>query len=164
MAHSSPGFICDSMLGRLAKKLRMLGFDTLFVPDADIPALLDMAALYKRIVLTRRGAFLKMPLPAAVSHIFIRSNDPAKQLEQVMASCGLNETDLTPFSMCLRCNARLMPISKQEAVGQVPDYVLSTVADFSACPQCGRIFWKGTHYNRMAEGLKKKEKHPGSGW
>ena len=155
MAHSTPAFICDSMLGRLAKNLRMLGFDALYDRDAGLKALLDAAEQQRRILLTRRTALLKKKPVQAAPHIFIRSNDPAVQLREVIAACDLTATDTAPFSVCLRCNARLAAISKQAALGHVPEYVFATVAEFTACPQCGRIYWKGTHYARMTEELKK---------
>ena len=155
MAHSTPAFICDCMLGRLAKNLRMLGFDTLYSRDASLKSLLDSAVRRQRILLTRRTAFLKKKPEQPAAYFFIRSNAPAQQLQEVRTACGLTTADMAPFSVCLRCNARLAAIAKQAALGNVPEYVFTTVAEFSSCPQCGRIYWKGTHYARMAGELEK---------
>lgn len=153
MARSRPAFTCDRMLGRLAKSLRMLGFDALYARDAGLQALVLQAAGQQRTLLTRRSALLKQKPGSASPHVFIRSNDPHEQLREVLAACDLTAADMAPFSRCLRCNAPLAPLPRREAVGRVPDYVLSTALRFSACPRCGRVYWRGTHYQAMRRRL-----------
>lgn len=153
MSLTSPAFICDRMLGRLAKKLRMLGLDTLYAPGAGLRSLSEQAAAQHRMLLTRRTALLQYKPGHEAPHICIRSNDPAEQLREVLAACGLTAADMAPFSRCLRCNAPLAALPRHEAGGRVPDYVFSTARRFSACPKCGRIYWRGTHYDAMRRRL-----------
>lgn len=142
-------FICDSMLGRLAKSLRMLGFDTLYARCLTPQRLMQSSVEQQRIILTRRSAFLKNP-PTG-SCIYIRSNNPEEQLRQVIAACGgRSQALIRPFTICLRCNVPLADLAKEAAAGRVPDYVFATVDHFAACASCGRVYWKGTHYQNMA--------------
>jgi uncharacterized protein len=153
MPYTALQFICDSMLGRLAKNLRMLGFDTLYERLLNPQALMQKALEQKRIILTRRTVFTKSA--AADSIVYIRSNDPKEQLREVVTACGISGAVFRPFTICLRCNAPLADLAKEAAAGRVPDYVLSTVDHFAACPSCGRVYWRGTHYANMDDRIVK---------
>ena len=142
-------FICDSMLGRLAKSLRMLGFDTLYARCLTPQALMQTALDQQRIILTRRTSFLNNK--KAADFCFIQSNDPEGQLREVVAACSIKKAALRPFTICLRCNVPLADLAKEAAAGRVPDYVFATVDHFAACPSCCRVYWKGTHYANMAD-------------
>jgi hypothetical protein len=146
-------FLCDSMLGRLAKNLRMLGFDALYAHCLTPQQLLQSAMDQQRIILTRRSVCMKSASTGTC--IYIRSNDPDEQLRQVIAACGIVKTLIKPFTICLRCNVPLTGLSKEAAAGRVPDYVLTTVEHFAACNSCGRVYWKGTHYANMADAILK---------
>jgi hypothetical protein len=139
MPHTALRFICDSMLGRLAKNLRMLGFDTLYDSGCNARNLVRTGAKQQRII----------SKPAA-SILFLHSNDPKDQLREVIAACSIDKAAVHPFSLCLRCNVKLAAITKEAAEGLVADYVYATVEQFAACPSCGRLYWKGTHYSDMA--------------
>lgn len=146
-------FLCDSMLGRLAKNLRMLGFDTLYAHCLTPQQLLQLSMEQERIILTRRSIFLKRTSTDAC--IYIRSNDSEEQLRQVIAACGIVKNLIKPFTICLRCNVPLAGLAKEAAAGRVPDYVFTTVDYFAACNSCGRVYWKGTHYANMADRMYK---------
>ncbi len=146
-------FICDSMLGRLAKSLRLLGFDALYARCLTPQQLMHSSVEQQRIILTRRSFFLK--ITSNRSCIYLQSNDPDQQLRQVIAECGIVKAFIRPFTLCLRCNFPLSGLSKEAAAGRVPDYVLTTVDNFAACTCCGRVYWKGTHYANMAEAILK---------
>lgn len=147
----TPEFAADRTLGKLAKWLRLMGFDTLFEGDAAGGGFRE-AAGRNRILLTRmrrrRGA------PAAET-IFIESDDPRQQIREVIAHLNLDPSLLEPFSRCLRCNQKLDNIDPVDAYGRVPDYIWETHADFSRCPGCGRIFWPGSHVQRSRRQLAK---------
>ena len=153
MPDAAPRFICDSMLGRLAKSLRMLGFDTLYARPLGPQALMQTAFDQQRIILSRRTVFSKSA--STVSSVSIRSNAPEEQLREVMTACDISGAVIRPFTICLRCNAPLADLAREAAAGRVPDYVLATVDHFAACPCCGRVYWKGTHYRNMADGILK---------
>jgi uncharacterized protein len=153
MPETALRFICDSMLGRLAKNLRMLGFDTPYARCLTPRQLMQSALEQQRILLTRRRAFLKSI--ATGFCIFMRSNDPEEQMRQVIAECSSAKALIRPFTICLRCNDPLSGIAKEAAAGRVPDYVFTTVDHFAACTSCGRVYWKGTHYANMADRILK---------
>ncbi|MBN2107486.1 MAG: Mut7-C RNAse domain-containing protein [Deltaproteobacteria bacterium] len=146
-------FICDSMLGRLAKSLRMLGFDTLYTHCLTPQQLVQLSMEQQRIILTRRSACMQSS--PTVSCIYIRSNDPDEQLRQVIAASGIVKALIRPFTICLSCNVPLTGLAKEAAAGRVPDYVFTTVDNFAACNACGRVYWKGTHYANMEDRMKK---------
>ncbi len=146
-------FLCDSMLGRLAKSLRMLGFDTLYARCLTPQQLRRSSVEQQRIILTRRSAFLNSTSTGAC--IYMRSNDPEEQLRQVIDACGITKALIRPFTICLRCNVMLAGLAKEAAAGRVPDYVFTTVDHFAACTACGRVYWKGTHYANMADRILK---------
>ena len=150
MAGPEQKFICDSMLGRLAKGLRMLGFDTLYARTLNPQSLVQTAVDQQRVILTRRTTFTKSS--PAVSILYMHSNSPKEQLREVIGACSL-AASIKPFTICLRCNAALAAIEKEAAAGHVPDYVYATVEQFSACPSCGRVYWKGSHYANMADDI-----------
>jgi uncharacterized protein with PIN domain len=134
------------MLGRLAKWLRLLGYDTLYSNSADDLSLLRIAQAEDRVLLTRDRALARQ---RGVRSLFIESQDLPAQLRQVQAAIGAPaEGSLT---RCAVCNARLEAIEKADVEHRVPPYVFQTQNAFRRCPQCGRIYWAATHVERMRE-------------
>lgn len=143
-------FVADAHLGALARFLRMLGFDTVYdntIIDRDI---VDLAAHEHRIVLTRDRELLKHR--EIMRGRFVHATKPEAQLEEVAARYAL-ALNMRPFTLCLRCNLRLEPISRQDVAGRVPDRIAGHYAEFWRCPGCERIYWKGSHWSRMCETL-----------
>jgi uncharacterized protein len=135
-------FALDSSLGKLAKWLRILGFDSVYVPGNPKESLLFYGT-EGRILLTRT---LKIQALNPGHHLlFIRFNNPRDQLHQVISDLKLNFSDINPFSRCIRCNVSLHEIPKKQIRSFVPDYVYETQIDFRKCPSCNRIYWPGTH-------------------
>jgi uncharacterized protein with PIN domain len=139
-------FIADAHLGGLAPLLRLAGFDTLYdnhYPDADIEAL---AAKERRIVLTRDRELLKR---RGITHgCYVRSLKPREQLREVFARFELTAS-AQPFRLCLTCNAPLRRIAKDEVGDRAPEGVLERHHRFVTCDVCRRVFWEGTHWQRM---------------
>ena len=139
-------FIADAHLGGLAPLLRLAGFDTLYdnhYPDADIEAL---AAEQQRIVLTRDRELLKR---RSITHgCYIRTLRPREQLREVFERLDLAGS-AQPFRLCLMCNVPLRRIPKEEVGTRAPDGVLERHAQFVTCDVCRRVFWEGTHWQRM---------------
>ena len=143
-------FIVDDMLGKLAKWLRILGYDTIyhtFMPDAD---LLAMATRERRTLLTRDTELLKRE--AIGPHLFIEYDAPKQQLRQVVQALHL-DTKRFLFSRCLICNERIVPVDREKVADRVPAYTYATQEGFSQCPTCGRIYWAGTHHQKAREWL-----------
>ena len=139
-------FIADAHLGGLAPLLRLAGFDTLYdnhYPDADIEAL---AATQQRIVLTRDRELLKR---RAITHgCYVRTLRPREQLREVFERLDLAGS-AQPFRVCLMCNAPLRRLAKDEVGDRAPDGVLERHKQFVTCDVCRRVFWEGTHWQRM---------------
>jgi hypothetical protein len=140
-------FLADRMLGKLAKYLRMLGFDTFYFTDQEACPLIERAAKENRIILTRDTALRKIAPPS--SSLFIAENLPFNQLLEVVRTFGITSGELQPFSRCLRCNQGLINKSPEAVASAVPHYVLELHQKFSVCPRCGRVYWEGSHKNRM---------------
>ena len=140
----SPKFVVDGMLGRLAKWLRVLGYDTVYHPTPDDSQLVRMARAEGRILLTRDRALARR---RGLRCLLIESEHLADQRRQVIAELGLT-TDGS-FSRCPLCNTPLQHIARTAAEPRVPAHVFRTHQRFSLCPQCDRVYWPGTHRARM---------------
>jgi hypothetical protein len=152
-AGEQPRFLADGMLGRLARWLRILGYDAAYDPGED-EDLLARAWQEGRILLTRDTHLLRRRrLPA---HLFIQSDHVLEQVRQVLSALGLPRT-AGPARRCLRCNVVIEPCSKDEVAGRVPEFVWSRHQAFWRCPACERIYWPGTHRQRMEEALRALE-------
>jgi uncharacterized protein with PIN domain/sulfur carrier protein ThiS len=139
-------FVLDVHLGRLAKLLRMLGFDSLYSNSYSDDTLARIARDQGRIILTRDRELLKRSI---ISHGYcLRSDQPLEQLVEVLKRFDLQER-IVPFSRCLRCNSLLQSVDPQDLPDSVPAYVARTYRRFSACPDCGRVFWRGSHWQHM---------------
>jgi len=139
-------FIVDGMLGRLAKWLRILGYDTLYDPRLDDPQLVRIARAEGRILLTRDHELTRRK---NLQVILIESEVLEEQLDQLHEQLGIDAQN--PFQRCPVCNAPLEPVPKDWAWGQVPPYVFVTQAEFRLCPECNRFYWRGTHWEHMRE-------------
>jgi hypothetical protein len=139
-------FIADSMLGRLAKWLRILGYDTVYFPRIEDRLLLKIAREEDRILLTRDTRLVKVR--GLKRFLLLKDNDTFKQLKKVITTLRLNpcvDACISPLIRCPLCNTPLNRASKEKARGRVPNYVYNTVEDFKHCPGCNRFYWKGTH-------------------
>jgi uncharacterized protein with PIN domain len=146
----APRFLADAMLGRLAKWLRILGYDAAYFPGED-DDLLRQARGEGRILLTRDTRLLRRRgLPA---HVFIESDHVTDQLRQVVGALRL-DPESPPERRCVRCNVILESRPKAEILGLVPEFVWSHHETFWGCPRCRRIYWAGTHRRRMEEAIR----------
>ena len=141
-------FVADSMLGRLAKWLRIVGYDTLYFRDAPDGRLVALARREGRILLTRDTRLLLRRRLCPM--LFIHDDQVWNQLKQVTRELGLTMGERLG-SRCLRCNHSLEPLAKERAEGRVPAYVFRRHDLFFYCEECGRIFWGGTHLHHMEE-------------
>lgn len=141
-------FVLDGHLGRLARHLRMLGFDARWRADAPDDELAAVSVAERRVLLTRdRGLLMRR----AVTHgVLIRATDPLRQLAEVVERLDLRRA-LAPFTRCLRCNAPLEEVAKDEVAPSLPPRVRERHDAFRRCPGCGRVYWAGTHHRRMEQ-------------
>ena len=142
-----PRFVVDVNLGRLAWLLRLLGFDVWWSNDADDKTLTDISLERQRILLTRDRGLLKR---RAITHgLFVRSDNPEEQALDVIRSLDLRQR-LAPLTRCVRCNGKLAPAAKDEVIDQLEPLTRRYYDEFSRCTQCGRIYWPGSHYEKLA--------------
>ncbi len=139
----APRFVVDAMLGRLARWLRLLGWDVVFDPFADDPEIAALAAREDRIVLTRDRGLLARKLVRR--GLYVDSEELGAQLRQVLAACGLEAAPERMFTRCVACNTPVEDVSAESVRGRVPPFVLAHHDRFRRCPGCARIFWGGTH-------------------
>ncbi|HEX4598800.1 MAG TPA: Mut7-C RNAse domain-containing protein [Burkholderiaceae bacterium] len=143
-------FIADAHLGGLAHRLRLLGFDTLYHNHFDDHEIEQLAGVQQRIVLTRDRQLLKR---RSITHgCFVRALQPQQQLREVVDRLDLAGA-AQPFTRCLRCNGMLRPAPKDRIAAAVPPGVLERYPRFSMCDGCARVFWEGSHWRRMREGV-----------
>lgn len=145
-----PRFVVDINVGKLARWLRLMGYDTLLFNEIDDGQMVKMALADNRIILTRDTQFLKRKAITGgrVKALLIAGEKPEQQLKQVITRFNLDH-EHAPFSLCLECNARLIDRAKEELRDTVPPYVYKTQQYFKECPECHRIYWQGTHWVAM---------------
>ena len=143
-------FVAESTLGKLAKWLRILGFDTIYGANIAGEKLIDTVG--DRILLSRTKRIRNMK--TAKECIFITSNHPFEQLREVVLMLGIEEKDIRLFSRCIQCNASIRSIEKNAVRGRVPDYIWETHDAFHTCNHCRRIYWSGSHVQRSHDIIK----------
>ncbi len=141
----SQAFICNGMLGKLCKLMRMCGFDTAYTNEGT--RIIVTARHQHRIILTKNTR-----LKEKDGVLFIQAADPLKQLGEVMNAYDLKQ-HLQPFSRCLVCNHPLTPVSKEAVKHQIPFYTYQNFDIFARCTGCNKIYWQGSHYTRMIHAL-----------
>lgn len=143
---SAPRFVLDNHLGRLARYLRMLGFDTLYSNDYQDDELAEISEREQRFLLTRdRGLLMRKIITRGYC---VRSKDPRKQFIEIAERFDLLDK-LSPFQRCLRCNSPLQPVAKDEIVDRLQPLTKKYYHEFHICSGCSHVYWKGSHYQRM---------------
>lgn len=139
-------FVVDVNLGRLARYLRMCGFDTAYRNDYHDRDVARISAAQQRIVLTRDRRLLQR---RAITHgYWVRSTDPTEQLEEVIRRFDLAGR-ITPFRRCLVCNGDLAAVDKQSVLHELEPLTRQHYDEFFRCVDCGKLYWPGSHYEHM---------------
>jgi uncharacterized protein with PIN domain len=156
MAISSRQFLADAMLGKLARWLRMLGYDTAYENTIADESLIDRVVGEERWLLTRDTYLAKRKVLRG-RHTLLTSDTVSLQLQQLVRDLSL---ELPPNERrpprCPKCNDPLRPLSHADAAREVPPFVASQHQEFVRCGICGRIYWPGSHWEhivRTLEGL-----------
>lgn len=146
-----PAFVADSHLGKLVRELRLLGLDTLYHDTADEKELVRVSLESGRVILTRSLRVLKYS--ALREGCLIRSEDPVHQLREVTERYELHRC-ARPFTRCLNCNGLIRAAGKEEVLDVIPPLTARYFDEFFRCTSCGKVYWKGSHYDRMLEFLR----------
>ncbi len=147
-------FIVDNNVGKLAKWLRIMGYDTLFFDGSDDSGMIATALAEGRVILTRDTQIMRRRVitNGQLKAILIKGDDPEPQMYQVINTLNL-DCQFRPFAICLECNQPLLERSKQQVKDLVPPYVFQTQSQYMECPACHRIYWRGTHWQAMTKKL-----------
>ncbi len=148
-----PKFILDQMCGRLAKWLRLMGYDATYFNDITDGELIDIANKENRVILTRDAKLVKRKIITRghIEALIIDSDTLDAQLIELTKRLKLD--CFKSLERCIECNVELRSIPKSEAKNNVPPYVYKTQDSFSLCPSCGRYYWKGTHWKHIQKKL-----------
>jgi len=149
----SPRFLCDAMVGKLARYLRLCGLDAAYAREAEDEWLAEQAARTGRVLLTRDRPLLAACERRGIAAFEPPGDEPAAQFAAVLKRFGLSAEGARP--RCLHCNAPVFEVRREEALGKVPPYTYLTHRRFSACSCCGRITWEGSHLERFERVVRK---------
>lgn len=144
-------FILTKELGRLAKWLRILGFDTEYFTESQESTFIIKALQEDRVILTRN---VHLGQHAGIKMLQIKPDYVNEQLKQVMQELSLKPNKSLMFTRCILCNEALRAIEKEKVKDKVPEYVFKTQSDFVTCPKCQRIYWQGSHWGNINTILK----------
>jgi len=145
-------FILDVHLGKLARYLRMLGFDTAYQPHCDDVTIIDLSLQQQRIILTRDLGILKQN---RVTHgYWLRHTEPWEQLLEVMLALDLF-SQAQPFTRCMECNGPIDHVDKTAITGRIDADILQRFEAFWQCRGCMKIYWRGSHYEHMLRQVEK---------
>lgn len=141
-----PKFILDTHLGKLARYMRMCGFDSLYENNFTDKEIIQIGRNEKRAILTRDKGILKNN---AVTHgYYLKSQDPKCQLQEVVKRFDL-KSGIKSFSRCMECNELLVPVNKNDIAGELDEKSKYDFDEFFKCKGCRKIYWKGSHYANM---------------
>ena len=149
-------FIVDHNVGKLAKWLRIMGYDARFFEGSSDSQMIAIALAENRVILTRDTQIMRRRLVTRgqLKAILIQSDEPERQIRQVIDILKL-DCQFQPFSICLECNQPLVERSREQVKDLVPPYVFQTKSQYMECLACHRIYWRGTHWQAMTKNLKK---------
>lgn len=148
-------FIADNNVGKLARWLRLIGYDTVLLKQKDDPQMIKIALGENRVILTKDAQFMKRRLLAngTLKAVHIEEDDPELQVREVVETLRL-DYDFKTFSRCLECNRALVARDRDDVKDLVPARVFETQTQYTQCPACHRIYWPGTHWQAMGRKLK----------
>lgn len=148
-------FLCDKMLGTLAKWLRIYGFDTFYAnSEIDDEGLMEIAKKEKRVLITRDKDLIIKAKKELIKTIHVEKTGIDNELSAVLNEIDIDKSKI--LSRCTICNTILEEIKKSEAKNKVAEKVFENNKKFWFCSKCKRIYWKGTHYENMIEKIKRK--------
>jgi len=158
-------FIVDNNVGKLARWLRLIGYDTVLFKQKDDAKMIKTALGDDRVVLTKDTQFTKRRLVTngQLKAMLIKQDNPKTQIQEVVKALNLNY-HFKPFSLCLECNQTLIARGKEEVQSLVPPHVFESQTQYTECPACHRIYWQGTHWQAMVKKLQDLQREGGENY
>jgi hypothetical protein len=146
----------DENVGKLARWLRMMGYDSVFFTGEDDSQMVRQALTEGRILLTRDTGIMRRRAVTSgrLKAVLFNTEVPEEQMRRLIKELDL-KAQSRPFTICLECNIPLIPVSPTEVRDRVPPYVSKTQTQYMECPNCRRVYWKGTHWLAMLHRLEK---------
>lgn len=151
-----PSFILDVHLGKLARYLRLLGFDVAYANHWDDPEIVHRALEEHRTILTRDRGLLERK--AVASGYLVQNLKPDAQLQEVLDHFDLRKR-LNPYSRCPLCGTLIEPVSKEQVLNILPPRVARRYRKFYHCPSCGKVYWKGDHFRNLTPLIRRARNH-----
>ena len=145
----NPKFLVDGMLGKLARWLRILGYDVKYYKSLDDDSLIEIAKDEGRILLTRDNLLYRKSLKKKVNSLLLEDESRVKNLAKLSQELGIDLEVNALTSRCPKCNSRIEPIKKDLVYGKVPEKTFRRFNEFWICPNCGQIYWRGSHWRNI---------------
>ena len=146
-------YLCDQMLGTLATWLRLIGYDTEYIRvNISHDEILEKAQEERRILITRDNLLIQKAKKRKIDHFPLFSMDIDEQIRLVLENKTIDESKI--LSRCSVCNADLQVAGKSQVEGKVPERIFNEYTFFWRCPQCERVYWRGSHYDMIKEKIK----------
>lgn len=136
------------MLGRLARWLRLSGYDVVYGRQRQDKELLDLARREGRVLLSRDSRLCQRAAKEGVKCLYIESGDVVEQLAQAIKKLGIRLSDTPVYSRCPRCNGEIIKAGK-ESIARVPEMVRKRIEEFWECAECGQVYWEGSHWKNI---------------
>jgi len=145
-------FFVDAMLGNIAKKLRLLGFDSEYVSDIDDYKLIEKAKNENRTIISRDRNLIDRAKKNEISSIYITTENEIEQFQEILKNTHLQLDEISGDSArCTKCNSPTSQINKLEIRNKIPQGVLEYHDKFWKCDRCDQIYWEGTHIKNLQE-------------
>ena len=142
-------FIADIMVGKLARYMRMAGYDVMYINNASDDQIIKIARETDRIILTRDSLMLARRefKKGIIKYLYIKEDKLENQLDQIKLDIKVS---LKPnLVRCIECNRKLVKVKKEDIKNKVPPYVYRTQQNFLYCKNCDKYYWRGTHYQNI---------------
>jgi len=150
--NNKPSFIVDAMLGNLAKKLRLLGFDSFYSSSIEDKDLLSKAKTEKRIIITKDEQLLQTAKKMDIPQVKITSSDEIEQILQINKISSIGKCIISgDTSRCSVCNGELQKTEKSLVLEKIPKGVSENTKDFWTCENCKKIYWVGSHIQKLQQ-------------
>ena len=149
--NDKPIFFVDAMLGNIAKKLRLLGYDSEYFSDIDDIKLINVAKKENRIIISKDKELIKKAQKIGISSIYITKNEEIEQFLEIITKVNLKIQINGNIARCTKCNSQTESIDKSSIKEKIPQGVFNSNDKFWKCKCCNKLYWEGTHIKNLQE-------------